>query len=70
MIIESSIYRTNYDITDNKIEIINLMDDYHRFLYDGQGNSLKELRRLAQLLNVKFTTIKNWERGSARIYKK
>lgn len=59
------------------IQVTDLMDDYNRFLYDGQSKRLKEIRKqqqltqsgLAKLLNMKVTTIKNWERGSVRMYK-
>ena len=61
-----------------RIEAESLMDEYHLFLFHGQGTQLKMLRRengmtqkdLAALLNVSTDQIKNWEQGRVKMRKK
>lgn len=60
-----------------EIDITCLLDDYHKFLYDGQGEQIKKLRKRRKLTQGKFaeetgvckTTIKDWEHNKARISK-
>lgn len=60
------------------IDIINLLDSYNLFLYNGQGRQIKELRtslsltqyEFGKLLGVKSYMVKNWECEKVRISKK
>lgn len=53
-----------------KVDIECLLDDYMLFLYRGQGNNLKSVRKrlgitqreFGKLINVPLGTVKQWER--------
>ena len=57
------------------VPVTELLDDYHRFLYDGQAKQVLALRKnaklsrpaFAALLGVHFGTVKRWEAGKARM---
>lgn len=59
------------------VEVTNLLDDYNKFLYDGQEVKLKELRKglcltqngLANRLGRNCATIRKWEHGLIRVSK-
>lgn len=54
-----------------------LLDDYNRFLYDGQAEQLRAFRKergpsqsqLAKQLSVALHCVKQWERGKVRMTK-
>ncbi len=54
-----------------------LLDDYNRFLYNGQAEQLKEFRKerglsqnqLAKQLSVALHCVKQWEQGKVRMTK-
>jgi transcriptional regulator with XRE-family HTH domain len=54
-----------------EIDIADLLDDYHLFLWQGQGRQLKAFRQenvltqkdVAQLAKVAVGTVKKWESG-------
>jgi len=58
-----------------EIDIKLLLDDYHRFLYDGQGQQVKALRKsmrltqdeFATVMNVCDTTVRRWEKEYMRV---
>ena len=60
------------------IDLIDLLDEYNMFLYNGQGKQIQALRQsmnvniyeFANLFGVKSTTIENWENESVTISKK
>lgn len=60
------------------INITNLLDDYNLFLYHGQGQQIKELRKFMKLtqsefakyMNIPLGTLKKWEQERACIQKK
>lgn len=60
-----------------KVDLLDLLDDYNMFLYQGQSAKLKELRKekgltqrqLAEHLGVDITKIKGWEQNKARMSK-
>lgn len=57
------------------IDITELLDKYNLFLYRGQGEQIKGLRKslgltqseLAQRLGVSVQKVKNWEDGKVRV---
>lgn len=61
-----------------KIEITDLLDDYHSFLYQGQAQQIKKLRKTLRLTQFEFAkcidvplgTLKKWERNRAFMRKK
>ena len=62
-------YNTNFNL--------NAIDDYNKFLYDGQGRNIKELREklnitqeeLAREMNVSLLKVKRWEQNKVRMFK-
>lgn len=60
-----------------RIDVYELLDDYNRFLYDGQGQQIKAIRKqlqitqkdLAVMMNVEITKVKRWEQNKVRMFK-
>lgn len=60
-----------------EVDVYKLLDDYNRFLYDGQGQQIKAIRKqlkitqqdLAKMMNVDLTKIKRWEQNKVRMFK-
>ena len=60
-----------------KVDVYALLDDYNTFLYNGQGQQIKTIRKrhsltqkqLAKILDVQLVRIKRWEREENRILK-
>ena len=54
-----------------------LLDDFNLFLYNGQGQQIKDMRRHRKMTQVEFAerlgvpvgTLKAWEQGRVRIFK-
>ncbi len=59
------------------VAVVDLLDSYHRFLYDGQAEQIRELRKanrlsrpaLARVLGVHHGTVKRWETGFTTLLK-
>lgn len=57
------------------VPLLDLLDDYNRFLYEGQGQQVKALRsrlglsckELAEKLGVWPTTVRDWEKDAVRM---
>lgn len=60
------------------INVTAILDDYNLFLYHGQGEQIKELRRsmkltqseFAKYISVPLDTLKKWEQNRVNIQKK
>lgn len=60
-----------------EVDVYDLLDDYNRFMYDGQGAYIKNLRKklgvtqkeLAKLMNVDLVKVKRWEQNKVRMFK-
>ncbi|MBE7014663.1 MAG: hypothetical protein E7419_05600 [Ruminococcaceae bacterium] len=60
-----------------EVDVYALLDDYNRFMYDGQGTYIKNLRKklgvtqkeLAKLMNVDLFKVKRWEQNKVRMFK-
>lgn len=60
-----------------EVDVYDLLDDYNKFLYDGQGRGIKELREklnitqeeLAREMNVSLLKVKRWEQNKVRMFK-
>lgn len=60
-----------------RIDVYELLDDYNRFLYDGQGQQIKAIRKqlcitqkdLAVMMHVEITKVKRWEQNKVRMFK-
>ena len=60
------------------VSIMDLLDEYHVFLWNGQGKQLKALRKeraltqkdVAKLMCVNVTTVKRWEYEKAMMSRK
>ena len=60
-----------------EVDVYDLLDDYNKFLYDGQGRNIKELRKqlkitqedLAREMNVSLLKVKRWEQNKVRMFK-
>lgn len=60
-----------------KVDVTLLLDDYNRFLFEGQGSQIRRLRKNLEMTQVEFGkrysvhggTVKKWESGKVRIYK-
>jgi DNA-binding XRE family transcriptional regulator len=58
-----------------EIDIKILLDDYHRYLYNGQGKQVKALRKrlrltqegFADVMNVCDATVRRWEKEYIRV---
>lgn len=61
-----------------QVDINELLDDYNRFLYEGQGRQIKKLRKtlgltqceFGKLYDVSTGTVKRWEQEAVRMKKK
>lgn len=61
-----------------EIDVTSLLDDYNLFLYRGQGQQIKRLRKSLNLTQSKFAkyigvplgTLKKWEQNRVNIQKK
>ena len=61
-----------------QINITSLLDDYNLFLYNGQGQQIKKLRKSLKLTQSEFAkyidtslgTLKKWEQNCVNIQKK
>lgn len=59
------------------VDVHELLDDYNRFIYDGQGNNIRAIRKslgitqreFAVLFGVATGTVKQWERERVHISK-
>ncbi|BDF70087.1 hypothetical protein CE91St41_26860 [Oscillospiraceae bacterium] len=57
------------------VPLLDLLDDYNRFLYDGQGRQVRALREslglsrkeLADKLGIWTSTVRDWETESVRL---
>ena len=60
-----------------EVDIIYLLDEYNRFLYDGQGWQIRKIRKsmgltqyqFGKLYGVKACAVKRWESGKVRVTK-
>lgn len=60
-----------------EIDVIDLLDDYNLFLYEGQSSQLKKFRKslnltqneISKKLQVATRTFRQWEKGRVRISK-
>ena len=60
-----------------EVDVTDLLGDYTRFLYDGQGQQVKAIRKalgltsdaMAALLGVTGSTIRSYESGRIRMWK-
>ncbi|MCL2300667.1 MAG: hypothetical protein FWC27_11050 [Firmicutes bacterium] len=60
-----------------QVDIFDLMDNYNRFLYEGQGQSIKALRKSRRLTQDEFSSLlqttpgiaRRWEHGKAKMTK-
>ena len=60
-----------------EVDIFDLLDDYNLFLYNGQGNQIKQIRKslglsrtgFGKLFSLSTTTIKRWETENIKISK-
>lgn len=61
-----------------QVDIVELLDSYNRFLYEGQGQKVKELRQQKHMTQAEFGallqttpgTVKRWEHGQVRMTKR
>ena len=61
-----------------EIDVTSLLDDYNLFLYRGQGQQIKRLRKsikltqpeFAKYIGVPLGTLKKWEQNRVNIQKK
>ena len=59
-----------------EVNVYMLLDNYNRFLYDGQGQQIKAIRKqlnitqrgLAKMMNVDLTKVKRWEQNKVRMF--
>lgn len=60
-----------------EVDVYDLLDDYNRFIYDGQGKNIKKIRKelgitqkeLAELMDTELHKIKRFEQEKVRISK-
>ncbi len=60
-----------------EVDVYDLLDDYNRFIYDGQGKNIKKIRKelgitqkeLAELMDTEVYKIKRFEQEKVRISK-
>ncbi len=60
-----------------EVDITDLLDEYNRFLYDGQGWQIRKIRKsmgltqyqFGKLYGVSAGAVKRWERGKVRVTK-
>jgi len=61
-----------------QVPVTDLLDNYNRFLYEGQGRQVRALRKrkgmsvaqFAESLGVYATTVRKWEADQARMCKR
>ena len=54
-----------------------MLDDYNKFLYDGQGKNIRKLREklnitqkeLAEKIGVSLMKVKRWEKDDVRMFR-
>lgn len=59
------------------VNVYDLLDEYNKFMYDGQGQYIKQLRKrlritqkeLAIIMNVDLYKVKRWEQNKTRMFK-
>ena len=59
------------------VPVTELLDDYNLFLYNGQGQQVKKIRKslhltqaeFAKIMNVQTGMVKRWEQGKVRMFK-
>ena len=59
------------------VDVYDLLDDYNKFLYDGQGRNIRMLREqlnitqeeLAKRMNVSILKVERWEQDEVRMFK-
>ncbi len=59
------------------VDVYDLLDDYNKFMYEGQGQYIKKLRKqlaitqkeLAKQMNVELGKVKRWEHNKVRMFK-
>ena len=59
------------------IDVIDLLDDYNRFIYDGQGCKIRKVRKsmgltqhqFGKLYGVSASAVKRWENEKVRVSK-
>ena len=59
------------------VDVYDLLDDYNKFLYDGQGRNIRKFREqlqitqeeLARKMNVSLLKVKRWEKNKVRMFK-
>ena len=60
-----------------EVSVYDLLDDYNKFIYNGQGAFIKSERKrigitqkeLAKLMSVDLTKVKRWEQDKVRMFK-
>ena len=60
-----------------RVPVTELLDDYNLFLYNGQGQQVKKIRKslhltqaeFAKIMNVQTGMVKRWEQGKVRMFK-
>lgn len=60
-----------------EVDVYDLLDDYNRFLFDGQGEQIRKIRKsmgmtqyqFAKLHGVSAGAVKRWESGKDRVFK-
>lgn len=60
-----------------EVDVYDLLDDYNRFIYDGQGKNIKKIRKelgitkkeLAELMDTEVYKTKRFEQEKVRISK-
>lgn len=60
-----------------EVDILELLDDYNRFLYDGQGKQIRRLRKrmgitqyqFGKRMGVSAGAVKRWENDRVVIFK-
>lgn len=60
-----------------EVDVYDLLDDYNKFMYEGQGQHIKKIRKqlgitqqeLAKLMNVELYKVKKWEQNKVRMFK-
>ena len=59
------------------VSVYDLLDDYNKFLYDGQGRNIRKLREqlnitqeeLATKMGVSLLKVKHWEQDKVRMFR-
>lgn len=61
-----------------EIDVVDLLDEYNRFLYEGQGWQIRAIRKsmgmtqyqFGKLIGVSTGAVKRWESGKVRVTKR